>query len=65
MEEIRRRVFDRISNLIDSAPVDGISAEGEYSESVRDIQLAYVAGLPSARLAANNVLLEISKQPRS
>lgn len=52
----QRAIFDRIEDLIESAPKDGISAEGCFSENVHSSQRAYLDGMRAGRLAAINVL---------
>ena len=49
---LRDLIRDRIEARIESAPVDGISAEGDYSERLLYEQRSYVDGLRSGRLAA-------------
>lgn len=50
--EQQRKVWDAIEARIDGQPVDGIGAEGTYSESVAAIQRSIRDGMRAARLAA-------------
>lgn len=44
-------VFQRIEQLIDTLPQDGLNAEGVYNDTVADRQRAYVNGLRQARVS--------------
>jgi hypothetical protein len=56
-------IWDAVEARIDAAPIDGISAEGQYSETVFNGQRLYVDGLRAGRLAAINALSSIPEQP--
>jgi hypothetical protein len=58
--ELRAALFERIGDRIESAPQDGASAEGTYSDTVHNEQRAHVAGMRSARLAAIKLIDELS-----
>lgn len=57
--ELVKKVWDRIEGLIERWPVDGISAEGGFNQSVYNGQRAYVNGMEMGRLAAINVIKEM------
>ena len=56
MTALDKAIWDRIDELIDAPPVNGINAAGDYSESVEYQQRAFVNGLRLGRLAARNVV---------
>jgi hypothetical protein len=49
---LKDRIWQAVERRIEVAPIDGMSAEGEFSDRVADVQRAYVAGLRAGRLAA-------------
>lgn len=49
-------IADRITERIDSAPSDGINAEGRYNLSVAHQQAAFIDGMRSARLIVLSAL---------
>lgn len=57
-EDAARKIWSVIDRRIEEAPTDGINAAGEYSETLYQIQQAFVAGMRSARRAAMTVVKE-------
>jgi hypothetical protein len=55
-------IWDAVEARIDAAPIDGISAEGQYSETVFNGQRLYVDGLRAGRLAAIAALSSLPAQ---
>lgn len=62
LEKTEAAIFERIGAMIDQEIVDGINAEGVYSERVEDVQRSFVAGLRSARLAATAAVKVIARE---
>jgi len=52
----QRKVWDVIEASIEAQTVDGIGAEGTFSEIVAEHQRSLVSGMRAARLAALSVI---------
>lgn len=50
----QRAIWDRIEERIQTAPKNGLNAEGGYSDSIYWSQMGYIRGLRAGRLAAIN-----------
>jgi hypothetical protein len=55
MDELRRRIFERIEERVEAEISDGLNAYGEFSPEIKAKQEAFLRGIRVGGLAAANV----------